>query len=101
MDHVARLVDAVVGVGLADDLALDVDLHQARGRDLLVKEAVEVDEQMVRAAGNARGDVVIDEIGHAVFVDQTIAGGEIDARLPFLGRDLAADRLEVGRVIHG
>ena len=28
-------------------------------------------------------------------------GGKIDARVPFRSRDLAADRLEVGRVIHG
>jgi len=101
VDHVARFVDAVVGLGLPDDLALDVDLHQARCRDLLVEHAVKVDQQMVLAAGDARGDVVVDEVGHSVFVDQAVAGGEIDARLPLLGRHLGADRLEVGRVIHG
>jgi hypothetical protein len=101
VDHVTRFVDAVVGVGLPDDLALDVDLHQARRRDLLVEHAVEVDEQVILAAGDARRDVVVDEVGHPVFVHEAIAGGEVDARLPFLGRNLAADRLEVGRIVHG
>ena len=85
VDHVARLVDAVVGVGLPDDLALDVDLHQARGGDLLVEQAVEVDQQVVLGARDARGDVVVDEVGHPVRVDQPVAGGEIDPRLPLLG----------------
>ena len=101
VDHVTGFVDAVVGVGLPDDLALDVDLDQARRGDLLVEHAVEIDEQMIVAAGNARRDVVVDEVGHPVLVDQAIAGGEVDARLPLLGRDLAADRLEVGRIVHG
>ncbi len=79
VDHVAGLVDAVVGVGLPDDLALDVDLHQARGGDLLVEQAVEIDQQVILGAGNARGDVVVDQVGHPVRVDQPVAGGEIDA----------------------
>ena len=45
MDHVARLVDVVVGVGLPHDVAVEVDLHQARGGDLLVRQPVEVDQQ--------------------------------------------------------
>jgi hypothetical protein len=101
MDHVTGFVDAVVGIRLPNNRALDVDLDQARGGDLFVEHAVEIDQQMVFAARDTRGDVVVDEVGHAVLVDQAIAGGEIDARLPLLGRDLRADRLEVGRVIHG
>ena len=34
---------------------------------------------------HARGDVVVDHVGHAVAVDQPVAGGEIHAGLPFLG----------------
>ena len=101
VDHVAGFVDAVVGVGLPDDVALYVDLDQARGGDLLVDHAVEVDEEMILRARDARRDVIVDQVGHAVLVDQAIAGGEIDACLPFFRRDLCADRLEVGRVIHG
>src|SRR5213075_908603 len=48
VDHVARLVDAVVQfaeVGLQQDVAVDVDLDQRRGRDLLVHHPVRVDEE--------------------------------------------------------
>src|SRR5215468_3078801 len=100
MDHIARYVDAVVGVGLPDDIAFNVDLDQARGRNLPVKEAVEIDQQMVGRARNARGDMIVDQIGHAVAVDQAIAGGEIEPRPPFLRRDLIADRLEIGCIVH-
>ena len=85
VDHVAGLVDVVVGRGLPDDLAVDVDLHQAGRGDLLVEQPVEIEQQHVVFAGHARGDVVIDEVGHAVFVDQPVAGGEVEPRLPFFG----------------
>src|SRR6185503_6440490 len=99
VDHVAGFVDAVVGLGLPDDLALDVDLHQARRGDLLVEHPVKIDEQMI-GAGDARRDVIVDQVGYPVLVYEAIAGGEVDPRLPFLGRHLTADRLEVGRIIH-
>jgi hypothetical protein len=47
------------------------------------------------------GDMIVDEIGHSVVVDQPVAGGEVDPGLPFLRRDIAADRSEVGRIVHG
>ncbi|MNC96147.1 hypothetical protein D3C83_134380 [compost metagenome] len=50
--------------------------------------------------GHARGDVVVDEIGHAVAIGQAVARREVDARLPFLGADLIADRTEAGLVVH-
>ncbi len=56
---------------------------------------------MIPAAGNARGDVIVDEVGHAELIDEAIARGQIDARLPFLGADRAADRRKIGRVGHG
>ncbi len=100
VNHIARDIDAVIGVGLGNDVALDIDLDQARCRDLLVKQPVEIDQQMV-GAGNARGDVVIDQVGHGIGVDQAIAGGEIEPGLPFLLRYVVADRLEICCVIHG
>ena len=100
VDHVARYVDAVIGVRLCDDVAFEVDLDQARCRDLLVEKTIEIDQQVVFAAGDARGDVVVDQIGHLEPVDQPVAGGEIDARLPLFVRDLVADRFEVGCVVH-
>ena len=42
---------------------------------------------MVVVARDARGDVVVDEVGHPVFVDQPVAGGEVEPRLPFLASD--------------
>ena len=83
VDYVTGLVDVVVGIGLPDDVAVDVDLHQARGCDLLVEQAVEIDQEVVLGAGNARRDVVIDEVGHPVFVYQAVAGREFKPRLPF------------------
>jgi hypothetical protein len=53
----------------------------------------------VLGAGNTSGDVIVDEIGHFVVVDQPIAGGEVDPGLPFLRRDIVADRSEVGRIV--
>jgi hypothetical protein len=69
---------------------LDVDLDQARCRDLLVKQAVKID-QKVLGAGNARGDMVVDEVGHAVLVHQPVAGGEINSGLPLLRRYVVAN----------
>ena len=37
VDHIAGNVDGVIGVRLADDVAFDIDLHQARGGDFLIK----------------------------------------------------------------
>jgi len=100
VDHVARLVDVVIGIGLPEDIALDAYLHQARRGDFLVEQTVEIDQQMVGGAGNARGNVVVDEIGHVIFVDQPVAGREREPRLPFLRRDLVLDRFEIGRIVH-
>jgi len=100
VDHVARDVDAVIGVWLPNDVALQVDLHQARRGDFLIKQAIEVDEQVL-GAGNTSGDMIVDEIRHSVVVDQPVAGGEVDPGLPFLRRDIVADRSEVGRIVHG
>ena len=44
VDHVARLVDAVVGRGRPDDIALNIDFHEVRRGDLLVEQPVEIDE---------------------------------------------------------
>ena len=65
-------------------VAVEVDLHQARGGDLVVGHAVGVDEEVAFLAGHARRDVVVDQIVHAVVVDQAVARREIDARLPTL-----------------
>ena len=44
VDDVARFVDAVIGVGLVQDVAFEIDLHEARRGDLAIEEPVEIDE---------------------------------------------------------
>ena len=63
-----------------------VDLDQARRGDLLVHHPVGIDQEGARLARHARRDVVGHHVGHAVEIDQPVAGGEVDARLP-LGRE--------------
>jgi hypothetical protein len=104
VDDVAGAVHVVVAVGLPDHLAVEIDLGEARGGDLLVRETVQVDEDMMPLvalpSGDASRDVVVGEVGHPVVVDQAIAGREIHSGLPFLGADLALDGTEVGLVSH-
>src|ERR1041385_1421166 len=51
-------------------------------------------------AGDARRDVVVDQIGHPVAVHQAVAGREIAARLPFFRADGTAHGRKIGRVVH-
>ena len=84
VDDVAGRVHRVVeAVRLRDHVAGEVDLDQAGGGDLLVQHAVGVDQDVVLRPGDARGDVVVDEVGHAVARDQPVARGEVDAHVPF------------------
>src|SRR5262249_36171569 len=76
VNHISGFVDVVVGLRFPENLAVDMDFDQARGGDLLVEKAVKIEQHGVVFAGNTGGDVVIDEVGHAVDIDQAIAGGE-------------------------
>jgi hypothetical protein len=100
VNDIAGFVDAVVGVGRCQNLAFDRHLHQVGGGDFLVQQPVEIDQQMILGAGNARGDVVVDQVGHAELVDQPVTGGKIDARLPFLRRNLVLERWKIRRIVH-
>ena len=68
-----------------DLVAVDVDLHQRGGRDLLPTPAVRIDEEPPRLAGNADRRMRVDEIRHLVMGEQAITGGELDALAPFGG----------------
>ena len=85
VDHIAGGIDRVVVIGLQDGLALEVDLDEARGGDLLIQHAVGIDQHVLVGTRHARRDVVVDEVRHAVERNKPVAGGEIDARAPFLG----------------
>ena len=93
VDHVAGVVHGIVVIGLQHDFALEIDLHEARGVDLVEEEAVGIDEEMLLRPRHPRGDVGVDHVGHAVMRDEPVAGGEIDPRLPFLGAHALADGL--------
>ena len=81
MDDEARLVH---GMGrLADDVAVDIDLHQVRGGDLVVAEAERVDQEVCLLARHARGEMAVDQLCPAEMVDQSIGGGELAAQHPF------------------
>jgi hypothetical protein len=86
VDDEARLVDAVVQlaeVRLGQDVAVVVDLDQARGGDFLVQHAVGVDEEGALLARHPRRDVVGDHVRHFVERHQPVAGGKVDAGDPF------------------
>ena len=72
--------------------AVEVDLDQARRRDLLEHHPVGIDQEVMVRARHARRNVGVDEVVPAVQGDEAIAGGEIDALVPLgvrhAGRDL-------------
>src|SRR6266704_2869383 len=91
VDDEARLVDVVLG-GIEQDLAVEVELDEARGVHLLVEHAVGIDEEGVVLARHPGRDVVGDHLVHAVEVDQAVRRGEIDALGPFRRAYLFLDR---------
>ena len=61
VDHEAGRIDRVVGV--PDDLAVEVDLHQIRGGDFAVVQAERVDQEVMLRTRHAHRDVVEDHLG--------------------------------------
>ena len=87
-------------VGAFEHLAaLEVDLDEARGRDLLEEHPVRVDEEVVLRPRHPRRDVREDEVVPAEAGDEAVAGGEVDAPCPLLRADGGADA--AGRFVHG
>ncbi len=81
MDHVTRVIDPVFA--LAEDLAVDIDLDQARCGDFLEHQAIGVDQEMLIGAGHARRNVRVEEIIEAMDRRHAVECGEIDAGAPF------------------
>ena len=96
--HVTRGIDPIVRIRLQQNVAVDVDLDEARCGDLFVEIPIRVDQQLVLRAWNARGDVVVDHVRHAVHGHEPVACRKIDADLPLHLADLFADRLSVDDV---
>jgi hypothetical protein len=80
MDGEAGRIDAVFA--LAKLVAVQIDLHQARRRDLLEHESVRVDQEVMVGTRHARRDVGVDQVVPAIQSDEAIAGGEVDALVP-------------------
>jgi hypothetical protein len=70
---------------VADLLAVDVDPHERRSRDLLPAVAVGIDEKAAGLAGRSNRRMRIDEVGHLIVGQQTIAGRQLYALPPFGG----------------
>src|SRR5262249_20415602 len=81
-----------------DDLAVHVDLDQARRRDLLVQQSVRVDEELVLGTRNPQRNMVVHEVRPAMLGDQPVGGGQLDAGLPLLLAHALTNRrgLEIG-----
>jgi len=82
VDGEATRIDAEIR-RIVEDVAVVVDLHQVRGLDLVEHQAIGVDQEPVLFTGSAGRDVGVDKVGPAEMRDQPVAGGEINAHLPF------------------
>src|SRR5258707_12402885 len=71
-----------------DHFAVDVDAHQRRRGDLFEHGSEAIDQEMIMRSRNARGNVRIDDVVHALESDQAIACGEVTGCLPFPQLDL-------------
>ena len=60
VNHITGDIDAIIGVRLDDDIAFDIDLHQARRRDFLVQKPVKVDQEMF-GAGDPRSNMIVEQ----------------------------------------
>jgi len=98
VDNVAGLIHAVVKgseIGRAEDVAIVVDLDQARRRNLLVQHAVGVDQKGVLFRRDAGRNVIGHHVGHAIQLDEAITRREIDPRLPLRCGAVSAHRTEL------
>ena len=78
MDDEAGVVHRVLQ--LAHVVAVEVDLHQVRGGDLVVVQAERIDQEVRLVARHARGEMAVDELGPAEMVDQAIGRRELAAQ---------------------
>jgi len=82
MNRKSGRIDAVFA--RAQEVAVEVDLDQAGGGDLLEQQAEGIDQEMVLWPRHPRRKVGRQKIGPAVVRDQTKRSREIDPDLPFL-----------------
>jgi hypothetical protein len=68
VDHEAGRVDAEIGA-IVNDIAIAIDLDQARGRNLVKQQAVRIDQELILVTRQARGDVGMDQVRPAVMCE--------------------------------
>lgn len=83
-------------LGIAVDLAVDIDLDQAGGGDFVEAQTEGVDQEGAVLARHAGGDVGIDQVVPAAARGETVGSGEIDAQRLFGGRDRRGGQALVG-----
>lgn len=94
--HVSAAVDIEAGhvemLLVADDVAVEVHLDQARSGNLVEQVAVTIDEEGIFFPGNARRQVRINEIGHPQVIQDVVKRRQITALLPFCFTDFGLVR---------
>ena len=71
------------------------DPHQIASRDLVVTQPEGIDQEVIRA-GNPQGDVIVDDAGPAIELDQTIGRRQFQSGLAIGGVHAARRRRKVG-----
>ncbi|MNN32400.1 hypothetical protein D3C81_1461220 [compost metagenome] len=84
VDHEAGRVDLVRR--RLHRLAVEVDLHQAGGGDLVEHQPIRIDQEVMFRSRQAHRDVGEYQVAHAEMRDQAVAGRQFLAQFPFLGR---------------
>ena len=74
-------VEGIVG-GL-DQIPVQVDLHQAGSRHLVIAQPVGVDQKVVFGAGHAKRDMPVDQLAPVEIVHDPVARRELDPEVPF------------------
>src|SRR5580765_4561858 len=80
--------------------SLQIDCHQIRGRDLAVVQAERVDQKDQIGPGDAQGNVIKDQLRPAQVVENPIARGKPDTRLPLRIGNRQQPLTTAGRLLH-
>ena len=89
MDRVPRRVDMRVG---SDWFAVHTDFQQIGGGDLLEHQFMLLDQEVIWLSRHPHGEMIEDQVRPLAMFGVTMRGGELDARLPFSGRNAVLDR---------
>ena len=74
-------------VGVTNNVALKVDFDEIGGSDLIISEAVGVDEKVMLLPWYSHREMILGHLAPAEIVEHTVAAGQIDAQPPLLSCD--------------